>query len=120
MRVAKYVLTMLLAIVLVSSITTPALADDVDGNGTTITPVVTVFPTLFHVGETSGFFLSVSNGNPGSNKKIEPGNLFRFTFDANCGTGFTLDSPVLVNSSTVTPADFGAAIDATTKTITIT
>lgn len=120
MKMPKFILTIMLAIALVSVITTPAWADDDTGNGTKITPVVTVFPSLFPIGQTSSFFLSVSNGNPKSTKKIQSGDTFKFTFDANSGTGFALQSPVLVNSSTVTPADFGVVIDPTHKTVTIT
>ena len=120
MSIPKYVLTILLAIAIISFTTTPAWADDDNGNGNKITPVVTVFPSLFSIGQTSSFFLSVSNGNPKSTQKMQPGDAFKFTFDANSGTGFALQSPVLVNSATLTPADFGVVINPANKTITIT
>jgi hypothetical protein len=51
---------------------------------------------------------------------IESGDLFRFTFDANAGSGLALQSPILVNSVTITPADFLVVVNSTAKTITIT
>ena len=51
---------------------------------------------------------------------IESGDLFRFTFDANAGSGFALQSPVLVNSATITPVDFLVVVNSTAKTITFT
>ncbi len=74
-----------------------------------ITPVITVSPPLFPAGQSSSVFLSVSNGNASSNKSIEAGEVFIFTFDAASGTGFSLQSPVLVNSSTFNPFDEGPA-----------
>jgi hypothetical protein len=43
MKIQKSIFTILLVITLLSVITTPILADDDNGNGTKITPVVTVF-----------------------------------------------------------------------------
>src|SRR5262245_14152291 len=119
MKIQKSVISMLLVIALLSVITTPAWADDDTGNGTKITPVITVFPTLFPIGQTASFFLSISNGNPGAKEAIQSGDTFRFTFDASSGTGFAIQSAVLVNSATVTSTDFIVAIDSTNKTITI-
>ena len=100
MKLPKFGLTMALAIALAVT-ASPAWADDDNGNGSKITPVVTVFPALFLTGQTSSFFLCVSNGNPKSTEQIQSGDIFKFTFDANSGANFALHSPVLVNSSTV-------------------
>src|SRR5438477_467651 len=88
-------------------------------SGNQITPVVTVAPPIFPIGQSASIFLTVSNGNPGANKNIQPGDVFSFTFDAASGTGFSLQSGVLVNSSTLSAADFAVSLPAS-RQITVT
>ena len=107
--------TLLLLLTLPLFSMTAALAQ----SGNQITPVITVSPGIFPIGQNSSIFLSVANGNASSNKNIQPGDTFVFTFDASSGTGFSLQSPVLVNSSTLTADDFGVSLS-TSGQITIT
>jgi hypothetical protein len=88
-------------------------------SGNQITPVVTVSPPIFPAGQSASIFLSVSNGNPNSNKSIQPGDAFSFTFDAASGSGFSWQGPVLVNSATLSAADFNVTAPASAQ-ITIT
>lgn len=85
-----------------------------------ITPKVSVSPQIFSISQPAHLLLTVSNANPASTAKLESGDRFTFTFDAASGSGFALDSAVLVNSSTLTPADFGVIIDPAPRRLTIT
>ncbi len=85
-----------------------------------ITPRVSVSPQVFSVSQTANLLLSVSNSNPDSTQALSYGDEFRFSFDAASGTDFVLESAVLVNSATLTPADFGVVIDAANRRVIIT
>ena len=91
-----------------------------DQSGSSIIPVVTVSPSIFPIGESSSLFLSVTNGNAQQGKNIQIGDAFKFTFGAASGTGFTLKSAVLVNSSSLNAGDFGVAVDLANKRVTVT
>src|SRR5689334_4241367 len=101
-------LGVLLCLLLVLSPATVALAQ----SGNAILPVVTVSPSIFPIGGRSNLFLSVTNGNGNSqqNKTIQSGDAFKFTFGTTSGTGFTLESALLVNSSSLNAGDFMVAI----------
>jgi hypothetical protein len=81
----------------------PAWTDD--GNNSQITPVVTVAPNLFAVGQVSSTFVCISNGNPSSTKSIRAGDLFKLTFDPSIGVVTSVAAPVMVNSSNLNAAD---------------
>ncbi|MEW6209856.1 MAG: hypothetical protein AB1631_15940, partial [Acidobacteriota bacterium] len=85
-----------------------------------ITPRVSVSPQIFSISQSANLFLAVSNSNPSSTARLEPGDRFTLTFDAASGSNFALESLVLVNSSTITPAAFGVAIDSVGRRVTIT
>ena len=74
-----------------------------------ITPVLTLAPPLFTAGQPANVFLSVTNGNVKSTSPILDGDTFSFTFDAASGSGFALQSPLLVNSATLNSAEFSVA-----------
>lgn len=87
----------------------PARADD-DEAKSQITPVITVSPNLFPVGQLSDAFVCVSNGNPSSTKFIQDGDVFKLTFDQSIGVVATIAAPVMVNSSNLQAADFSASL----------
>jgi hypothetical protein len=116
MKVVKSIFTIMFSLVLSLLPVNVAWAQ----SNSQITPVITVFPALFPVGQTSSMFLSISNGNATSSNNIQAGDSFTFTFDGSSGAGFSLQSPILVNSMSLNPGDFGATIDSANKRITIT
>lgn len=97
---------------------TETLADD--GDNAQITPVVTVAPNLFAVGQFASTFVCVSNGNPSSSKSIQGGDSFKLTFDPSIGVVATVASPVLVNSTNLNGADFTASLGSVANQIVIT
>src|SRR5688572_19703491 len=105
MKPVKVLVSILVALTLVVLPTPAALA--VANNN--ITPVVTAAPPIFAVGQTANMFMGISNGNAESTAQIQAGDAFTFTFDAASGTSFALQSTVLVNSATLSAADFQVA-----------
>jgi hypothetical protein len=85
-----------------------------------ITPVVTVAPNLFAVGQFSTTFVCLSNGNPNSTKSIQSGDTFKLTFDPSIGALAAVVAPVLVNSSNLNAADFTAILSSVPNQIVIT
>jgi hypothetical protein len=83
-----------------------------------ITPVVTVLPATFPINETCNTLIVISNGNPTSGKSIQNGDSFRITFTS--VSSLQLESPVLVNSSSLNASDFGMSINAASRQLTIT
>src|SRR5215813_9307268 len=103
----RSIVLFVIASCLLSAIT--ARADDNEVN-TKITPVVTVAPTLFPVGQLSDTFVCISNGNPSSTKSIQSGDVFKLTFDPSIGVVSAVATPVMVNSSNLQAADFSASL----------
>ena len=95
----------------------PIPAAAMDQSGGPITPVITVSPSIFPIGGSCSLFLSVTNGGTQQNKNIQTGDAFKFTFGAASGTGFTLESAVLVNSSSLNAGEFGVVIDLANKQV---
>src|SRR5262245_41630030 len=87
----------------------PARAD-ADEAKSQITPVVTVAPTLFPVGQLSDTFVCISNENPSSTKSIQDGDVFKLTFDPSIGVISTVAATMMVNSSNLQAADFSASL----------
>src|SRR5206468_2732301 len=85
---------------------------------TNITPVVTLLPATFPIQETCYTVISITNGNPASAKSLQSGQAFKITFDFI--TNLQIESLVLVNSTTFTPADFGLAAGSASNQVTIT
>src|SRR5262245_39060941 len=75
-----------------------------------ITPVVTVAPTLFPLGQLSDTFVCISNGNPFSTKSIQSGVVFKLTFDPSIGIVTAVAAQAMVNSSNLQAADFSASL----------
>ncbi len=84
-----------------------------------ITPVVSISPPIFPVGQRSSLFITITNGNPTSTASIVNGDSFSFTFGPASGTALTLESPALVNSSSLNPSDFAVVMTAANQ-VTIT
>lgn len=96
-----------IVLLMITSSMFPAIAARADdGNNSQITPVVTVAPNLFAVGQVSNTFVCISNGNPSSTKSIQTGDVFHLTFDASLGVVTSVAAPALVNSSNLNAADF--------------
>src|SRR5262249_25640879 len=89
------------------AIPTRAYEDEVNSH---ITPVVTVAPNLFPVGQLSDTFVCISNGNPSSKNLIQSGDVFKLTFDPSIGVVTTVAAQALVNSSNLQAADFSASL----------
>lgn len=96
----------------------PARADE-DEAKSQITPVITVSPNLFPVGQLSDAFVCVSNGNPSSTKFIQGGDVFKLTFDPSIGVVSTVAAAVMVNSSNLQAADFSASLGSAPNQIVI-
>src|SRR5215475_13941609 len=95
-----------------------ARADDDEVNSK-ITPVVTVAPDLFPVGQLSDTFVCISNGNPSSTKLIHDGDVFKLTFDPSIGIVSAVAATVMVNSSNLQTADFSASLGSAPNQIVI-
>src|SRR6266496_5875714 len=91
-----------------------------DSTNTNITPVVTITPNLFASGTASKAFVSITNGNSNSTKTIRTGDSFTLTFDSSIGTLTSFEPGLMVNSSTLSPADFLAASGSSANQIVIT
>ena len=85
-----------------------------------ITPHVSVFPTLFPIGERSSLVITLSNKNSNSLRGIEPGDTFSFTFGAQAGSEIKLESAVLVNSSQFGVDNFTVSINASANQVSVT
>jgi hypothetical protein len=96
----------------------PARADDDEVNSQ-ITPVVTVAPNLFPVGQLSDTFVCVSNGNPSSTRFIQDGDVFKLTFDPSIGVVTTVAAQILVNSTNLQAADFSVSLGSAPNQIVI-
>lgn len=72
----------------------------------TIEPVWSIVPNAFPAGQTSSAFLTISNGNPASDRPIEAGDEFAVSLDLAGGQISALEPEVLVNSQTLAPTDF--------------
>ncbi|MEW6125893.1 MAG: hypothetical protein AB1757_02420 [Acidobacteriota bacterium] len=82
---------------------------------TTILPVVSIAPPLFPIGQPSSFCITVTNGNPLSTASIINGDSFTFTFGQASGSDLTIDSPALVNSTSLSAGDFAVVLTATNQ-----
>src|SRR5262245_22579120 len=109
MNMSKTTLRSLVCATMLLLLGAPALAGD-DGGNSKITPVVTVTPNILAAGKSSNAFVCISNGNPNSNKRIQSGDSFTLTFDRSIGALSSVDSAVLVNSSTLVPTDFSVEL----------
>ena len=122
MKITKTFLSALGVLVLTltaeAAVRADAAAGDDPGNAK-ITPVITVAPTLFTAGQASNAYLCVSNGNASSNKNIQFGDTFRLTLDNAIGTVSLFATPVLVNSATLSTADFAVSLGAANNQIVI-
>jgi hypothetical protein len=104
MNTYKLVLCLCLCIGLALMPVSSVRADDTGNQN--ITPVITITPNLFKVGTTSNTFVCLTNGNPNSSRAMQTGDSFNLTFDASIGALTSFDPAVMVNSATLTSADF--------------
>ena len=115
-KISASCLAVLLCLVLAGLPCTATLAQ----SNTLIIPEVTVSPAIFPVGANSSLFLTITNGNAQKVNNIQSGDAFKFTFGTASGTGLTLESALLVNSSSLNAADFLVTIEQANKRITVT
>jgi len=85
-----------------------------------ITPVVTVTPNLLKSGTTASTFICITNGNANSARPIQTGDTFTLTFDSSIGTLASFEPALMVNSATLSPADFLAASGSSANQVVIT
>src|SRR5689334_3206926 len=117
MKSSKLFLIVLL--ILMSGLLPAMQARAQDSGNAQITPVVTVAPNLFAVGQFSTTFVCISNGNPASTKSIQAGDAFKLTFDPSIGVVAAVVPPVMVNSSNLSAADFTASVGSVPNQIVI-
>jgi len=114
MKVPKHVVSSFLCIVLCSVLAIPSFSQ----TNSNISPVVTITPMLFQVGQASNAFVCFTNGNQASTKNIQSGDLFRSTFSSSIGVLTSVQTPVLVSSANLLPADFSVSLVGNQITIT--
>ena len=106
MKTSKLILTYVISIIF--ALPCIALAQ----TSTAISPVVSITPPIFPVGQRSSLVITVTNGNPSSTSNIATGDSFSFTFGPASGTALALDSPALVNASSLNALDFALVMTA--------
>src|SRR5215510_5168992 len=118
MNFSKFVLGLCLCVGLALAPLSSVRADD--GSTPNMTPVVTITPNLFRVGTSSNTFVTITNGNQNSAKTMQTGDSFKLTFDSNIGTVVSFESVLMVNSSTLSSADFLASAGSSANQLVIT
>ena len=107
MKIRRLILALFLCTGLALTAVSSVSADETGNQN--ITPIVTITPNLFKVGTTSSAFICITNGNANSGRTIQTGDSFALTVDASIGTLTSFDPAIMVNSATLTAADFLAA-----------
>ena len=85
-----------------------------------ITPVCSVVPGAIQVGQTSSALVLCANGNISSTQKIQTGDAFTVQFNIADGQIAALIPAVIVNSSTLSPADFVVALGSAPDSLVVT
>jgi inhibitor of cysteine peptidase len=103
-----------LGLVLVAA--APALTSQINQ----IRPVVSIAPSTFPAGQAANALICISNSNPASDKSMKPGDTFKLAFDTAGGTVSSFTTPLVVNSSTLSTADFGVGFGTSHNQVIIT
>jgi hypothetical protein len=82
-------------------------------------PVFTVVPNLFFTGQENSVYVSMWNTG-GTAHELLPADTFTWTFDESMVKLASLDSPLIVNATILSPADFEAKILPDTNQMAIT
>jgi len=85
-----------------------------------ITPVCSVVPGAIQAGQTSSALVLCANGNVSSTQQIQPGDAFKVQFNIADGQIAALIPAVIVNSSTLNPADFVVALGSAPDSLVVT
>jgi hypothetical protein len=85
-----------------------------------ITPVCSVTPPAIEAGQTSSALVSCANGNVSSTQQIQTGDAFTVQFNIADGQIAALIPAVIVNSSTLNPADFVVALGSAPDSLVVT
>ena len=85
-----------------------------------ITPVCSVVPGAIQAGQTSSALVLCANGNVSSTQQIQTGDAFTVQFDIADGQIGALIPAVIVNSSTLNPADFVVALGSAPNSLLVT
>src|SRR5690349_19131460 len=115
MKTNKTVWKSLLMIALLLSVVGPGQAQ----SNNAISPVGSVLPATFPLGQQAVALLVLTNANPLSNQQLAPGDSFILTFDAWIIGTLAISGAVRVESSSLTGSDFSAAINPSTRKLTI-
>ena len=83
-----------------------------------ITPVVTILPATFPMNERCSTVVVISNGNQASSKSLQMGDTFKVSFSS--VSDLQLESPVLLNSTTLNASEFGVSINAASRQLILT
>ena len=85
-----------------------------------ITPVCSVIPGAIQAGQTSSALVLCANGNVSSTQQIQTGDAFTVQFNIADGQIAALIPAVIVNSSTLNPADFVVALGSAPNSLVVT
>jgi hypothetical protein len=85
-----------------------------------ITPVCSVVPGAIQAGQTSSALVLCANGNVSSTQQIQTGDAFTVQFNIADGQIGALIPAVIVNSSTLNPADFVVALGSAPNSLVVT
>ncbi len=77
-----------------------------------ITLACSITPNAIEIGQTSSALLVCANSNTSSTQQIQPNDAFMFQFSIGDGQISSLIASVIVNSSTLSSADFAVALGA--------
>ncbi len=79
---------------------------------TRILPTFSISPATLPTGETSSVLACVHNGSAASNRTLDTGDSFGFTFGPACTVGLAVDAGAVVNSNAFADVNFGVGFDA--------
>ncbi len=85
-----------------------------------ITLACSITPNAVEIGQTSSALLVCANSNTSSTQQIQPNDAFTFQFSIGNGQISSLIASVIVNSSTLSSADFGVTLGAGSNVLVVT
>ncbi|MFY9223947.1 MAG: hypothetical protein WAQ98_14850, partial [Blastocatellia bacterium] len=118
-KYANILLCIILPLILTTSLPISVMAQ-AGSNSREITPVLIIGPNIFAAGKEATALISISNGNPNSDKEILSGDIFNITFEPTKILLMSFDPVVLVNSTTLTPSDFTVGLGSSANQLRIT
>jgi hypothetical protein len=93
----------------------PALAQN-----TRMTPLYSVAPAVFQIGQTPNVLFSLTNGNANATQQLQPGDMFTFTLGVPGASITGVSGTILVNSVILAITDFQAIAGPNPNQVTLT